>query len=70
MALLKYRDYDKYVLRFFYETNKPMHRKDTYDKLKEYTNTSDEDFSIISENGYNKFTSRVHWSLYILKKLS
>ena len=68
MALLKYRDYDKYVLKFFYEINKPMHRKDTYDKLKEYTNTSDKDFSIISENGYNKFNSRVHWSLYILKK--
>lgn len=68
MALKKYRDYDKYVLKFFYEVNKPMHRKDTYDKLKEYTNTSDEDFSIISENGYNKFNSRVHWSLYILKK--
>ncbi|WP_020004003.1 restriction endonuclease [Brachyspira innocens] len=68
MALLKYRDYDKYVLKFFYEVNKPMHRKDTYDKLKEYTSTSDEDFNIISENGYNKFNSRVHWSLYILKK--
>ena len=34
MALKKYRDYDKYVLKFFYEVNKPMHRKDTYDKLK------------------------------------
>ena len=68
MALLKYRDYDKYVLKFFYEVNKPMHRKDTYDKLKEYTNTSDEDFSMITKNGYNKFNSRIHWSLVVLKK--
>ncbi|WP_300753717.1 restriction endonuclease [uncultured Brachyspira sp.] len=68
MALLKYRDYDKYVLKFFYEINKPMHRKDTYDKLKEYTNTSDEDFNMITKNGYNKFNSRIHWSLVVLKK--
>ena len=68
MSLLKYRDYDKYVLKFFYEVNKPMHRKDTYDKLKEYTNTSDEDFSMITKNGYNKFNSRIHWSLVVLKK--
>ena len=68
MALLKYRDYDKYVLKFFYEVNKPMHRKDTYNKLKEYTNTSDEDFNMITKNGYNKFNSRIHWSLVVLKK--
>ena len=68
MALLKYRDYDKYVLKFFYEINKPAHRKDTYNKLKEYTNTSEEDFNIITENGYNKFNSRIHASLVVLKK--
>ena len=68
MALLKYRDYDKYVLKFFYEINKPMHRKDTYDKLKEYTNTSYEDFNMITKNGYNKFNLRIHWSLVVLKK--
>ena len=59
MALLKYRDYDKHVLKFFYEINKPAHRKNTYKKLKEYTNTSEEDFNIITENGYNKFNSRI-----------
>lgn len=68
MALLKYRDYDKYVLKFFYEINKPAHRKDTYNKLKEYTNTSEEDFNLITKNGYNKFNSRIHWSLVVLKK--
>lgn len=68
MALLKYRDYDKYVLKFFYEINKPAHRKDTYNKLKEYTNTSNEDFNLITKNGYNKFNSRIHWSLVVLKK--
>ncbi|OEJ13532.1 restriction endonuclease [Brachyspira hampsonii] len=68
MALLKYRDYDKYVLKFFYDINKPAHRKDTYSKLKEYTNTSDEDFNLITKNGYNKFNSRIHWSLVVLKK--
>ncbi len=68
MALLKYRDYDKYVLKFFYEINKPAHRKDTYNKLKEYTNTTEEDFNLITKNGYNKFNSRIHWSLVVLKK--
>ena len=68
MALLKYRDYDKYVLKFFYEVNKPMHRKDTYDKLKEYTNTSDEDLKLVKENKYSKFSDRVDWSLVYLKK--
>ncbi|MEI0567395.1 restriction endonuclease [Brachyspira pulli] len=68
MALLKYRDYDKHVLKFFYEINKPAHRKNTYKKLKEYTNTSEEDFNIITENGYNKFNSRIHASLVVLKK--
>lgn len=68
MALLKYRDYDKYVLKFFYDINKPMHRKDTYDRLKEYTNTEEEDFKLTTKNGYNKFTSRIHWSLVVLKK--
>ena len=68
MALLKYRDYDKYVLKFFYEINKPAHRKDTYNKLKEYTNTSEEDFNLITKNGCNKFNSRIHWSLVVLKK--
>lgn len=68
MALLKYRDYDKYVLKFFYDINKPMHRKDTYDRLKEYTNTQEEDFKLTTKNGYNKFTSRIHWSLVVLKK--
>ncbi|MCZ9939543.1 restriction endonuclease [Brachyspira hyodysenteriae] len=68
MALLKYRDYDKYVLKFFYEINKSAHRRDTYKKLKEYTNTTEEDFNLITKNGYNKFNSRIHWSLVVLKK--
>ena len=68
MALLKYRDYDKYVLKFFYEISKPTHRKDTYKKLKEYTNTTEEDFNLITKNGYNKFNSRIHASLVVLKK--
>ena len=68
MALLKYRDYDKYVLKFFYEVNKPMHRKDTYNKLKEYTNTSDEDLKLVKGNGYSKFNDRIDWSLTYLKQ--
>ena len=55
-------------MKFFYEINKPAHRKDTYNKLKEYTNTSEEDFNLITKNGYNKFNSRIHWSLVVLKK--
>lgn len=34
MALLKYRDYDKYVLRFLYETNEAVHRSKIYEKIK------------------------------------
>ncbi|WP_304332327.1 restriction endonuclease [Brachyspira innocens] len=68
MALLKIREYFKYVLKFFYETNEAVHKSKIYDKIKEYTNPSDEDFNMITKNGYNKFNSRIHWSLVVLKK--
>lgn len=68
MALLKTREYFKYVLKFFYETNEAVHKSKIYDKIKEYTSTSDEDFNMITKNGYNKFNSRIHWSLVVLKK--
>lgn len=68
MALLKTREYFKYVLKFFYETNEAVHKSKIYDKIKEYTNPSDEDFNMITKNGYNKFNSRIHWSLVVLKK--
>ena len=68
MALLKTREYFKYVLKFFYETNEAVHKSKIYDKIKEYTNPSDEDFNMITKNGYNKFNTRIHWSLVVLKK--
>ena len=68
MSLLKTREYFKYVLRFFYEINEAVHRSKIYDKIKEYTNTTEEDFNLITKNGYNKFNSRIHWSLVVLKK--
>ncbi|KLI31040.1 restriction endonuclease [Brachyspira hyodysenteriae] len=68
MALLKYRDYDKYVLKFFYEINEAVHRSKIYEKIKEYTNPSEEDLKLIKGNGYSKFNDRVDWSLTYLKK--
>lgn len=68
MALLKTREYFKYVLRFFYETNEAVHRSKIYDKIKEYTNPSDKDLKLVKENGYLKFNDRVDWSLTYLKK--
>ena len=35
MALLKTREYFKYVLKFFYETNEAVHKSKIYDKIKE-----------------------------------
>lgn len=49
MALLKYRDYDKYVLRFLYETNETVHRSKIYEKIKEYTNPSEEDLELVKK---------------------
>ncbi|EKV57390.1 restriction endonuclease [Brachyspira hampsonii] len=68
MALLKTREYFKYVLKFFYEINEAVHRSKIYDKIKEYTNPSDEDLKLVKENGYSKFNDRVDWSLTYLKK--
>lgn len=68
MSLLKTREYFKYVLRFFYETNEAVHRSKIYDKIKEYTNPSDKDLKLVKENGYLKFNDRVDWSLTYLKK--
>lgn len=68
MALLVTEDYCKYVLKFFYEVNEAVHRSKTYEKIKEYSNTTEEDFNLITKNGYNKFNSRIHWSLVVLKK--
>lgn len=68
MALLKYRDYDKYVLKCLYNTTDPIHINDIFNTVKEYTNTTDEDFNLLHKNGNYKFKNRVHWSLFYLKK--
>ncbi|MDA0089724.1 restriction endonuclease [Brachyspira hyodysenteriae] len=38
------------------------------EKIKEYTNPSEEDLKLIKGNGYSKFNDRVDWSLTYLKK--
>ena len=68
MSLLKTREYFKYVLRFFYEINEAVHRSKIYDKIKEYTNPSEEDLKLVKGNGYSKFNDRIDWSLTYLKK--
>lgn len=68
MALLKYRDYDKYVLRFLYETNETVHRSKIYEKIKEYTNPSEEDLELVKKSNYSKFRDRLDWLLTYLKK--
>ena len=68
MALLKYRYYDKYVLKYLYDINESVHKSKIYDKIKEYTNPSDEDLKLVKENKYSKFSDRVDWSLVYLKK--
>lgn len=68
MALLKTREYFKYVLKFFYETNEAVHKSKIYDKIKEYTNPSDEDLKLVKGNGYSKFNDRIDWSLTYLKQ--
>ena len=68
MALLKIREYFKYVLKFFYETNEAVHKSKIYDKIKEYTNPSDEDLKLVKGNGYSKFNDRIDWSLTYLKQ--
>ncbi|MEI0486089.1 restriction endonuclease [Brachyspira intermedia] len=68
MALLKTREYFQYVLRFFYEINEAVHRSKIYEKIKEYTNPSEEDLKLVKGNGYSKFNDRVDWSLTYLKK--
>ncbi|MEI0558762.1 restriction endonuclease [Brachyspira intermedia] len=68
MALLKYRDYDKYVLKCLYNTTEPIHINEIFNIVKEYTNTTDEDFNLLHKNGNYKFKNRVHWSLFYLKK--
>ena len=68
MALLKYRDYDKYVLKYLYDIKESVHKSKIYDKIKEYTNPSEEDLKLVKENKYSKFSDRVDWSLVYLKK--
>ena len=68
MALLKYRDYDKYVLKYLYDIRESVHKSKIYDKIKEYTNPSEEDLKLVKENKYSKFSDRVDWSLVYLKK--
>ena len=68
MALLKTREYFKYVLRFFYEINKAIHRSKIYDRIKEYTNPSEEDLKLVKGNGYSKFYDRIDWSLSCIKE--
>ena len=68
MALLKYRDYDKYVLKYLYDIKESVHKSKIYDKIKEYTNPSEEDLKLVKENKYSKFSDRVDWSLTYLKK--
>lgn len=74
MALLGTYDYCKYVLRFFYETNGAVHRSKSYEKVKEYSNTSDEDYNIVYEhvksnkNGYSKFKDKINWNFTFLKQ--
>lgn len=68
MALLKYRDYDKYVLKCLYNATEPIDINYIFNIVKDYTNTSDEDFNLLHKNGNYKFKDRVHWSLFYLKK--
>ncbi|MEI0530081.1 winged helix-turn-helix domain-containing protein [Brachyspira pilosicoli] len=68
MALLKYRDYDKYVLKCLYNATEPININYIFNIVKDYTNTSDEDFNLLHKNGNYKFKDRVHWSLFYLKK--
>ena len=68
MSLLKYRDYDKYVLKYLYDIKESVHKSKIYDKIKEYTNPSEEDLKLVKENKYSKFSDRVDWSLTYLKK--
>lgn len=68
MSLLKYRDYDKYVLKYLYDIKESVHKSKIYDKIKEYTNPSEEDLKLVKENKYSKFSDRVDWSLVYLKK--
>lgn len=68
MALLKYRDYDKYVLKYLYDIKEAVNKTKIYEKIKEYTNPSDEDLKLVKENKYSKFSDRVDWSLTYLKK--
>lgn len=39
MALLKYRDYDKYVLKCLYNAIEPININDIFNIVKDYTNT-------------------------------
>ncbi|MEI0604772.1 restriction endonuclease [Brachyspira alvinipulli] len=68
MSLLKYRDYDKYVLKYLYDIKEAVHKTNIYEKIKEYTKPSDEDLKLVKENKYSKFSDRVDWSLTYLKK--
>ncbi|CRF31487.1 restriction system protein Mrr [Brachyspira suanatina] len=68
MALLKYRDYDKYVLKYLYDIKEAVHKNKIYEKIKEYTKPSEEDLKLVKENKYSKFSDRVDWSLTYLKK--
>ena len=71
MALLKYRDYDPYVLKFLNEQIEPIHKKHIWEGVAKLTNTSQEDLQIIKtgiRNGYSKFYDKVDWSLTYLKQ--
>ena len=71
MALLKYRDYDPYVLKFLNEQIEPVHKKCIWEGVAKLTNTSQEDLQIIKtgiRNGYSKFYDKVDWSLTYLKQ--
>ena len=69
MALLKCREYDKYVLKCLSEFIEPVHKSLIVDAATISMNISEEDKNIITKaNNYPVYKDRMDWSLVYLKQ--
>lgn len=69
MALLKYREYDKYVLQYLNGLTEPVHKSVIIDGVADILNMSEEDRTMLTPGKhYIAYNDRCDWSLAYIKQ--
>lgn len=68
MAIPKFDKYMYPILKFAYEENKDIQKKEYFGYCKKFFNFSDEDLDVMTSTGYPLARNRMGWALAYLKK--